>query len=278
MSMSVSTGGAGFKEANQRIEDFGAAVDILAANSIKGSTAGKAIRTMMIRLANPLSAGAKALQTLGIRTQDAQGNMLNFVDIIGQLNVAFRGLGTAQQAAYIDALFGKNQYTAASALINAGVEGFRTYSRELDKAAGSTAQAAEAMRKSIKNKLAGLGSAATEMGFKFVEAFKDKAVAAIESATIAIRNFDVTPLVEKASAAANGIMKFAGVLAGAVKTAWQFRYAIIAIAAPIAAYNLALMIGIGIAGAYNKIMDIKNGIVAIATGFHIAYGIVIRLV
>jgi hypothetical protein len=55
-----------------------------------------------------------------------------------------------------------------------------------------------------------------------------------------------------ASSAADGIMKFAGMLVGAVKTAWQFRYVILAIAAPIAAYNLALMGIIVVMGIYHK--------------------------
>jgi TP901 family phage tail tape measure protein len=276
MSAAVSAGGARFKEANQRIEDFGAAVDILASVNRRGSEAGKAIGAIMTQLAAKPGDVSKALQELGIRTQDAQGNMLNFVDIIGQLNVAMNGMGTAKQDEYLFRIFGKNRMDYARPLIEAGVEGFRAYSRELDKAAGSTAQAAEVMRQSIKNKLAVMGSAATEMGFKFVEAFKDKAVAAIESATTAIENFDVAPLVGMASAAADGIMKFAGMLAGAVRTAWQFRYVIIAIAAPIAAYNAALM-GITIAaGIFNKIMAINRVVTGAATGFQIAYGIVIQ--
>jgi TP901 family phage tail tape measure protein len=276
MSAAVSAGGARFKEANQRIEDFGAAVDILASVDRIGSEAGKAIGAIMTQLAAKPGDVSKALQELGIRTQDAQGNMLNFVDIIGQLNVAMKGMGTAKQDEYLFRIFGKNRMDYARPLIEAGVEGFRAYSRELDSAAGSTAKAAEVMRQSIKNKLAVLGSAATEMGFKFVEAFKDKAVTAIESATTAIENFDVAPLVEMASAAADGIMKFVGMLAGAVKTAWQFRYVIIAIAAPIAAYNVALM-GITIAtGIFNKVMAISRVITGTVTGFQIAYGIVIQ--
>jgi hypothetical protein len=132
----------------------------------------------------------------------------------------------------------------------------------LKKAADSTQIAADAMRQSIKNKLAILGSAATEMGFKFVEAFKDKAVAAIESATKAIENFDVAPLVEMASAAADGIMKFVGMLIGAAKIAWQFRYVIVAIAAPIVAYNLLLMaatVGIGLFSKLSLIGTIVMG-------------------
>ncbi|MDR2097700.1 MAG: phage tail tape measure protein [Spirochaetaceae bacterium] len=253
MYEAVASGGKEFSKTNQRIEDFGAAVDILAANAIKGAEAGGAINTMMVRLAAPAAEGEQALKALGIRTQDARGNILNFVDIIGQLNVAFRGLGTAKQAEYIDAIFGKNRYQAASALISAGAEGFRTYSAELEKAAGSTQQAAEVMRKSIQNKLAVLGSAATELGFKFVDAFKDKGVSAIEGLTTAIEKFDVMPLVGFASAAADGIGRFAGALMGAVKTTWQFRYVIAAIIGPIVAYNIALMGIIAVMGIYGKL-------------------------
>jgi TP901 family phage tail tape measure protein len=255
MYEAVAAGGKEFSKTNQRVEDFGAAVDVLAANAIKGAEAGGAINTMMVRLAAPAAAGEQALKALGIRTQDAQGNILNFVDIIGQLNVAFRGLGTAKQAEYIDAIFGKNRYTAASALISAGVEGFRTYSTELEKAAGSTQQSAEVMRQSIQNKLAVLGSAATELGFKFVEAFKNKGVSAIEGLTMAIEKFDVTPLVEFASKAVDGISRFAGTVAWAVKTAWDFRGVIAAILIPMAALNIAFMITQGLIGIKDKVID-----------------------
>jgi TP901 family phage tail tape measure protein len=254
----VKTGGAQFTRANQRIEDFGAAVDVLAA-VMKGTEAGTKLNTMMTRLSAPVTAGANALKALGIRTKDTQGNLRNFVDIIEQLKKAMAGMGDAQQAEYIKAIFGQQQYNAASLLIKTGSEGFRVYAEQLEAAAGSTQQAAEVMRQSIKNKLAILGSAATEMGFKFVEAFKDKAVSAIESATRAIEKIDVAPLVEFATVAGNGIMKFAGILSGAVKAAWEFRGVIIAIAAPIAAYNLALMAITITMGVYNKWQGIVKG-------------------
>jgi TP901 family phage tail tape measure protein len=258
MSASVSTGGARFKEANQRVEDYITAIDILASVNKKGAEAGNAVSAMMTRLAAKPGEVTKALNELGIRTQDAQGNMLNFVDIMGQLNVATKGMGTAKQDEYFYRIFGQNRINYARPLIEAGVEGFRVYAEQLEKAAGSTQIAAEAMRKSIKNKLAVLGSAATEMGFKFIEAFQDKAVSAIETLTGAIEKFDVTPLVNFTGAAADGIMKFAGLLAGAAKFAWDFRYAIGAILVPIIAYNLALMGIIAFMGIYGKLQLIST--------------------
>jgi TP901 family phage tail tape measure protein len=256
MYNAVAAGGGQFKKANQRIEDFGAAVDILAANGIKGSEAGTKINTIMTRLSAPVTAGQEAIKKLGIRTKDAQENLLNFVDIIEHLKKALAGMGDAQQAEYIKAIFRQQQLTAVSALINARTDGFRVYAEQLEQSAGSTQTAAEAMRQSIKNKLAVLGSAATEMGFKFVEAFQGKAVSAIETLTGAIEKFDVAPLVNIASAAADGITRFTGALVGAVKTAWEFRYVIATILAPIAAYQIALMAITVVMGIYNKLHGI----------------------
>jgi hypothetical protein len=93
------------------------------------------------------------------------------------------------------------------------------------------------------------------MGFKFVEAFKDKAIPAIEKITEAISNFDVTPLVNIVSAAMDRIMRFADVLMGAVKIAWQFRGVIAAILIPITAVNIAFMITHGVIGISDKAIN-----------------------
>jgi TP901 family phage tail tape measure protein len=256
MYQAIGAGGGEFKKANQRIEDFGAAVAVLAANNIKGSEAGTAINTMMVRLAAPAKAGEEALKKLGVRTKDAQGNILNFADMIGQLNVAFRGMGTAAQADYIDAIFGKNRYQAASALITAGAEGLQLYSSQLEEAAGATAAAAAVMRQSLTNRIEVLKSSLTELGFKFVDAFAEKGGAAIGKITDAVNNFDITPITGMAQAAAAAIGRFAGFLMGAAKMAWEFRGVIIAIVAPIVFINGAFMLAASAIGICTKAMFI----------------------
>jgi TP901 family phage tail tape measure protein len=312
MFEAIKKGAPTFTAAGQSLEDFSAMVGVLAASGIKGEEAGTQLRNVIASLAAPSSTAQKALERLGISVSDARGNFRNILDIVGQFEVAFgediarefkrqaaalesiegvsaeeqiealydqfsAGMtGSTQKIADLNEIFGKRTVTSMLLMLAEGTDSLRNFSTELVNAGGTAKNVADAMRGSIKNQIAGLGSAATEMGFKFVSAFKDKATAAIVNATMAIRNFDVTPLVEMASAAADGIMKFAGVLMGAVKITWQFRGIIATILIPIAAVNLAFMIGYGAIGLYNKIMLIKNGVVAIATGIHMAYASVIQ--
>jgi len=253
MYEAVVAGGKEFTKANQTIEDFGAAIDVLAANGYKGAEAGKAVNTMMIRLAAPSKKGQDALNNLGIATRDTRGNLLNFVDIIGQFENKMKGMGTAEQAQYMDAIFGKQQYSKASALIASGAEALRGYSDELKNAGGATEQMAGVMRGSLQNRIEVLKSSLMELGFKFVDAFAEKGGAAIGKITDAINNFDITPIIGAAEAAANAIAGFARILFGAVKLAWQFRYLIIAIVAPLIAYQVALMAVTIATRAFHKI-------------------------
>jgi len=227
MYEAVVAGGKEFSKANQSIEEFGAAVDVLAANGYKGSEAGRALNTMMVRLASPAKAGRDALDALGIQTTDASGNLLNFIDIIAQFEKAFQGKGTAEVAGYIDKIFGKNQYTKASAIINAGADALRNYSDQLKDASGATAQMAGVMRQSLQNRIEVLKSAATELGFKFVDAFSDKGGKAIESLTRFIEKIDMEKLI-------NRIMTVAEIISGLIKFLWDMRGVLVALSIPLA--------------------------------------------
>jgi TP901 family phage tail tape measure protein len=276
MYEAVKAGGREFTKANQSIEDFGAAVDVLAANGIKGSEAGNALNSMMIRLSAPAKKGQDALNQLGIVTKDSRGNLLNFTDIIAQFERKMEGLGSAEQARYLDAIFGKAQYSKAAALISTGSEALREYSEELRNAAGATEQMAGVMRNSLRNRIEVLKSSLTEVGFKFIDAFAEKGGEAISRITEAVNNFDVTPLVNAAQSAIDVIQKLVGFIVGAVKVAWQFRGVIIAIAVPLLVYQGALMAITIATAAYAKIMAVVKVLTAVVTGAQMAYAIVIK--
>jgi TP901 family phage tail tape measure protein len=256
MFEAIKKGGPTFTAAGQSVEDFSALVGVLASSGIKGSDAGTSLRNMMLSLANPSKAAADELQKLHIATRDTNGNYLNAIDILEQFERQTQNMGSAEKSAALTTIFGNRTVTAMNILLAEGSERLRGYRGELENATGAAENIANAMRGSLKNRLAVLGSALTELGFKFVEAFKDKGGDAIAKLTEAVSNFDITPIVGMVQAAAAAIGRFASFLMGAVKVAWQFRYVIIAVLAPIALYNAALM-GITIAfRAYQKIQGI----------------------
>jgi hypothetical protein len=63
---------------------------------------------------------------------------------------------------------------------------------------------------------------------------------------------------------------------GLIKTAWEFRGVIIAIAVPLAALQVAFMGITAVVGMYNKIKAINNILMATSTGFQMAYAIVVK--
>ena len=208
----ATEGGDMFKKVNQSVENFNAALVALAKNNITGSKAGIAMRNIMLRLSAPAASGEMALKKLGIRTKDSAGNLLNIVDIIGQFEKSLKGVGTADAAEYLDAIFGKQNVAAAQTLISAGSDKLLEYTSLIDDSLGAAAQKAGVMRGSLQNQISVLMSGLTELGFKFVDAFADKGSDAIKKLTDAINSFDPTPIINFLKTAFSVIVKVVRIL------------------------------------------------------------------
>lgn len=141
------------------LEQFAAMTGILASNSVKGSKAGTTMKNAILSLAAPTASTAKALKRLGIRTQDNAGNMRDVFDILGDLNKAMEGFGTAQKSAYTEAIFGKIPLAGVNILLKAGEKRLRDYTAGLKDSTNYNKQLADIMRDTVYGRLKGLGSA-----------------------------------------------------------------------------------------------------------------------
>jgi TP901 family phage tail tape measure protein len=239
---SFSIGGSFFNRGNQQIEDLGAIVDGLASKNMKAAEAGTAIRNMMLSFSVIKTDSAKnAVAALGLDLVDERGNLRNIIDLVDQLNAGVKGMGGVQKDTYLEALFGKRGIVSVQKLMDVGGDALRKFRTDIQNSAGAAALAAEIMRSSIKNKLKVLGSALTEFGFKFVEAFEKQGVDIIGKLTEAVNNFDPTPIINFARTAFSAIAKVAGVVGFLAKVAWNLRYVIITIAAPMAVWKGILL-------------------------------------
>jgi TP901 family phage tail tape measure protein len=239
---SFSIGGSFFNRGNQQIEDLGAIVDGLASQNMKAAEAGTAIRNVMLNLSVIKTDSAKnAVSALGLDLVDEQGNLRNIIDLVDQLNAGVKGMGDVQTNKYLEAIFGKRGIVSAQKLMAVGGDALRKFRADIQGSAGAAELAAEIMRTSIKSKLDVLGSALTEFGFKFVEAFEKQGVDIIGKLTDAVNNFDPTPIINFARTAFAVLAKVAGVVGFLAKVAWNLRYVIIAIAAPIAVWKGILL-------------------------------------
>lgn len=139
------------------LETLAAATAEMADVGIKGSDAGTALRASLLRLADPPKEASDELQKLGVTIKDSQGNMLPFDQIVGQLGVSLEGMGNAQKAAALSAIFGQEAVSGMMAVIDAGPEKLRALTAELENSDGASQRTAAQMRDNLKGALDQLG-------------------------------------------------------------------------------------------------------------------------
>ena len=265
---SAKMGAATFTATGQSLEDFSAMVGVMASSGIKGSESGTQLRNMMLSLASPSKTAAMALDRMGVKTTDAQGNFLNIIDILGQFEKGMKGMGDAEKAAALTDIFGKRTVTGVTLLLAEGTEGLKKYSKELQNAGGTAANVAAAMRGSLANRIEVLKSALTELGFKFVDAFAAKGGKAIENLTTAITNFDPEPIINFLTAAFSVIFKVVEVL-------WKMRIVIISLVIAWGVYKAAMIAAVvvssvmGMVRAVQALMSAQQGMNAVQAIFNV---------
>ena len=265
---SAKMGAATFSSTGQSLEDFSAMVGVMASSGIKGSESGTQLRNMMLSLASPSKTAAMALDRMGIKTTDAQGNFLNIIDILAQFEKGMKGMGDAEKAAALTDIFGKRTVTGVTLLLAEGTEGLKKYSKELQNAGGTAANVAAAMRGSLANRIEVLKSALTELGFKFVDAFAAKGGKAIENLTATITNFDPAPIIDFLTTAFTVISKIVGVL-------WKMRIIIISLAIAWGVYKVAMIAAVvisnimGMVQAVQALMSAQQGMNVVQAIFNV---------
>ena len=265
---SAKMGAATFTATGQSLEDFSAMVGVMASSGIKGSESGTQLRNMMLSLASPSKTATAALDKLGVKTTDAQGNFLNIIDILGQFEKGMKGMGDAEKAAVLTDIFGKRTVTGVTLLLQEGTEGLKKYSKELENAGGTAANVAAAMRGSLANRIEVLKSALTELGFKFVDAFAAKGGKAIENLTAAITNFDPTPIINFLTTAFSVVFKVVGIL-------WKMRIVIVSLVIAWGLYKAAMIAAVVISGvmgmvrAVQALMSAQQGMNAVQAIFNV---------
>jgi TP901 family phage tail tape measure protein len=195
MFEAIKKGAPAFTAAGQGMNTFNSLVGTLANSGIKGAEAGTALRNVMLRLAKPTGEAADIMDSLGIQTQDSKGNFRDVVDILGQFEEATKKMGTAQKTAALSTIFGARTVTGINVLLKAGTKDIKSFRNELDNSGGAAERMADIMNNSLGNRLKALRSAAIEVGFKFLDAFKGDATDGITAITEALRTVNVEPLI-----------------------------------------------------------------------------------
>lgn len=177
------------------LETVAAMTGVLGNSGIKGTEGATVLKNGLLNLATMKAPVVAALDAIGVKIADSKGNFRNITDIFEEMGKNLKGMSQIDQAKVLDAIFGKRAIAGSKNLID-GLSGLRELEDSLRSAAGTSERTAEKMRGSIQNRLLGLGSAAMEAAFKIFDSFDKAGRKGISGLTEAIRNFDVTPIVD----------------------------------------------------------------------------------
>ncbi len=178
--------------AGASIETVSTLAATLANAGLKGSRSGTALRAVFGRLQAPVGDAAKVLRRMGIETRDASGNMLDVVDVLGQIDKAMTGLGTAEKASILKTVFGEEPIAAVNVLMKAGTQNLKDYRKGLENASGSTAEMAKVMRNTTRNDIKGTMSAIEGLTVSFFNMNKDGVREGVQGLTEWVRQLDAT--------------------------------------------------------------------------------------
>ncbi len=177
------------------LEEVAALTGVLGNSGIKGSDAMTALKNAYLRLAAPVGEGADILKKLNITLDDGEGGARKMTDVMAEMGTKLKDLGAIPGAEILDAVFGKRAIAGGKNIID-NIANINAFEQSLLSAAGTSQKTAEIMRKSWGNRLKSLGSAATELGFKFLDAFSVDGKSGIESLTASLRAFDMKPIID----------------------------------------------------------------------------------
>lgn len=145
--------------AGASLETFAALAGELANSGIKGSKAGTTLKNVFLKLAAPTGGAVTVLKRLGVQTKDANGDMRDVTEIIGDLSKSLDGLGTAERAGVIESIFGKIPIAGVNVLLAVGSKKLQDYRKQLENAEGAASKMATTMRDTTRGSINSLKSA-----------------------------------------------------------------------------------------------------------------------
>lgn len=142
---------------------------LLADNGIKGSEAGTHLRNMLLKLSSPTKDGAAALENLGVKVFDAEGNMRDIRDIMLDLGGAMDGLTQEQRVQAISDIFNARDLSAVNALLGTSKERWDDLGGSILEAQGAAEQMAQTQLGNLAGDITLLKSAAEGAKIEFSE-------------------------------------------------------------------------------------------------------------
>ena len=140
------------KMTGQELTTMNTSLGILANNGIKGAEGGTKLRNVLLSLSTPTDVAKKKLDNLGVSVYDAQGNMRQLDEILGDLQKSLDSLTQEEATSAINDIFNKTDIAAVNALLATTGDQFDTLASKIENSKG----AAEKMASALEGGLGGM--------------------------------------------------------------------------------------------------------------------------
>lgn len=178
MEAFIGCGGAA-KTVGADMVDMATALGVLANNGTKGTEAGTALNSMLVRMSSK-DVAINAMKELGVSVFDTSGEFIGLNNVLVQLSDAMSNLTTEQQTAYMSSIAGTNYYTEMSYLLNSvkkNADGTATawdaLSSSLENSDGALEKMAATVTDTLSTSFQILNSATEDAQIHLVDAFGD---------------------------------------------------------------------------------------------------------
>lgn len=162
--------GGAAKSANLDFTDIFTTLGILGDAGISAAEGGTKLRNVILSLYAPTDTAAEELNTLGIQTQDANGNVRDFQDVLKDLSGALDGLSESDRLNAINTIFNKADIAGVNALLSNCTDRWDELSSTIDNAGDAAGQMSDTQLNNLNGQLTILKSGLEGLGIAFGEA------------------------------------------------------------------------------------------------------------
>ncbi len=188
LGQAILTVGGTAKVLSGGVDEMNTVLGILADNGIKGAEGGTALRNMILSLTAPTDTAAEAIESLGLKVLDANGNMRPMNDIFNDLNGTLSTMTQGEQTQVLNKIFNKVDLKSVNALLANSGERFDELSGYIANCDGAAANMAETMNDNLQGKMTILGSTLEGLGIQIYERLEGPLKTAADTAIESLGN------------------------------------------------------------------------------------------
>ena len=186
MGEAYSKAAAKMKGAGQTVETTTALLMAMANQGTGGSEAATALTAVVRDMTAKMKDGSIRIGEASVKVKDAKGNFRSLVSVLGDVQKAIKGMGSADQQAALMTTFTSTSMTALSEILGEGVDKVKGYEKALKESDGTAKEMADTMNDTLGGDMKALNSAIEDVQLRIYDCLEGPLRGVVQFITDAI--------------------------------------------------------------------------------------------